>query len=81
VRASRAACDAEGLQFLDDTVAIEAVRLARDDNGRVMLRRVYGFEYSDTGNSRHKAGIVMDGAEVVMLRLGEQTSDRPLKPL
>ncbi len=76
VRASRAACEAEDLQFLDDTVAIEAVRPTRDHDGRLTLRRVYGFEYSDTGNSRHKATIVMHGAEVVMLRLGPAVSRR-----
>ena len=70
VTASRSACEAEGLQFLDDTVAIESIRPARDGNGHLSLRRVYGFEYSDTGNSRHKGSIVMHGADVLTLRLG-----------
>jgi hypothetical protein len=81
VSASRAACEAEGLQFLDDTVAIEALRPARDGDGRLVLQRVYGFEYSDTGNSRHKASIVMHGADVVMLRLREHAVRPPLRPL
>ena len=81
VSASRAACEAEGLQFLDDTVAIEAVRPARDADGRLALRRVYGFEYSDTGNNRHKGSIVLHGADVVMLRLGQHASRRPLQSL
>jgi len=70
VSASRAACEAEGYQFLDDTVAIESVRPARDDEGKLRLRRVYGFEYSDTGLTRHQGSIVMLGAEVLALRIG-----------
>lgn len=70
VAASRSACEAEGYQFLDDTVAIESVWPARDDQGRLRLRRVYGFEYSDTGLTRHKGSVVMLGAEVLALRIG-----------
>lgn len=70
ISASRAACEAEGYQFLDDTVAIESVRPARDDEGRLRLRRVYGFEYSDTGLARHPGSVVMLGADVLALRIG-----------
>lgn len=70
VSASRSACEAEGYQFLDDTVAIESVRPGRDDAGRLRLRRVYGFEYSDTGLTRHKGSVVMLGADVLALRIG-----------
>jgi len=78
VTASRAACEAEGYQFLDDTVAIEAIRPARDGGGQLRLRRVYGFEYSDTGNSRHKGSVVMQGADVLALRLGTHGTRAPL---
>lgn len=69
VEASRAACMAEGLLFLDDTVAIESVRPVRDDEGRLRLRRVYGFEYSDTGNNRRKGGVTVVGDSVVTLHI------------
>ena len=78
VAASRSACEAEGLQFLDDTVAIGSVRAARDAGGQIRLRRLYTFEYSDTGNSRHPGSIVMHGDEVVMLRLAAHPVRRPL---
>lgn len=58
-------CSAEGLLFLDDTVSIESVRLVRDDEGRLKLRRVYGFEYSDTGNNRCQGRVTLVGHEVV----------------
>ncbi len=50
----RAACRAQGLLFLDDTVALDRIRLARDGDGRMRLRRVYRFEYSDTGTNRRR---------------------------
>lgn len=71
VAASRAACVAEGLQFLDDTVAIRAIRPVRED-GALKLRRVYGFEYSESGDSRRKGSIVMLGDRVLVLNLGFQ---------
>jgi Protein of unknown function (DUF3301) len=70
VRAARDACAAENLLFLDDTVGIASVKLARDDEGRLKLQRAYDFEYSDTGNNRIKGGIVMLGARMVMLNVG-----------
>lgn len=63
------ACAAEGLLFLDDTVSIESLRLVRDDEGRLRLCRVYGFEYSDTGNNRCKGSVTLIGHEVVALRI------------
>lgn len=68
VAASRAACAAEGFQFLDDTVAIQAIRPARE-NGTLKLRRVYGFEYSETGDTRRKGSVVLLGEHVLVLNL------------
>jgi hypothetical protein len=74
VAASRAACTAEQYLFLDDTVAIESVRPVRDDDGTVRLRRIYGFEYSDTGNSRCKGSVILVGERVVLLRIETRTA-------
>ena len=78
VAASRLACESEGLQFLDDTVAITTVRPSRDGNGQLRLRRVYTFEYSDTGTRRYPGSVVMHGDEVVTLRLSEHPPRAPL---
>jgi Protein of unknown function (DUF3301) len=67
--AMRAACHAHGLLFLDDTVALASLRPARDANGHACLRRVYRFEYSDTGNNRRKGSITMTGDRVSQLDL------------
>lgn len=70
VHAAREACNAEGLLFLDDTVGIASLKLARDDEGRIRLQRAYDFEYSDTGNNRVKGGVVMLGKRVTLLHVG-----------
>lgn len=70
VAAARNACAAEGLQLLDDTVAITALRPARNDEGRLTLRRAYEFEYSDSGDNRLKGGVVLLGREVEMINVG-----------
>jgi hypothetical protein len=68
--ACRRACEAEGLQFLDDTVSTARVRLERDDDGIVRFRRVYSFEYSDSGDNRRPGSVVLLGDRVIMLNIG-----------
>jgi len=69
VAAGRAACERYGVQLLDETVAITQLRLARDDDGRLRLRRTYAFEFSDTGNNRRHGAIVMLGAILADMQL------------
>jgi hypothetical protein len=64
---ARLACRREGVQLLDETVLCRSLRLGRDDNGHVALKRVYEFEYSGSGNDRHQGSVVLLGREVVML--------------
>ncbi|TMG98826.1 MAG: DUF3301 domain-containing protein [Betaproteobacteria bacterium] len=68
--AMRAACREEGLLFLDDTVALQSVWPARDDDGHLTLRRIYEFEYSDTGHNRCKGNITMIADAVAALYIG-----------
>jgi len=69
VAAGRAACARYGVQLLDETVAFARLRLARDDEGRLRLRRTYVFEFSETGDNRRHGAIVMLGARLEDLRL------------
>jgi hypothetical protein len=69
VAAGRAACERYGVQLLDDTVAITQLRPARDDDGRLRLRRTYTFEFSDTGNNRRRGAIVMLGGILADMQL------------
>ncbi len=70
VRSAREACAAENLLFLDDTVSIASIKLARDSEGRLRLQRAYDFEYSDTGNNRIKGSVVMLGETMALLNIG-----------
>jgi hypothetical protein len=69
VRAGRSACERYQLQFLDDTVSFTRIRLARDEDGQVKIKRTYTFEFSDTGNNRRHGAIVMLGGEVADLHM------------
>ncbi len=77
---ARAACAAEGWQFLDETVAIDSLRLARDDMGQLRLRRVYRFEFSDTGNNRRAGSIVLFGTDPALLHLERPPPEHSLPP-
>jgi hypothetical protein len=70
IKAARFACESESLQLLDDTVAIASLKLRRNDDGQVRLRRIYKFEFSDTGNNRRNGSMVLLGARVVEVNIG-----------
>ena len=74
VRAARAACVAEGLMLLDDTVAISNLKPVRDDDGRLTLQRAYDFEFSDTGNNRLQGSVVLRGHRVILLNVGSRVA-------
>ena len=69
VAAAKSACNSERLLLLDDTVAIRRIGLARDGDGVSRIRRVYDFEYSDTGNDRTAGSIAMLGSRVLVINL------------
>ena len=73
--AMRAACRAEGLLFLDDTVALQSMRPVRDGEGRMALRRIYGFEYSDTGDNRRRGSVTLLGPRIVAIDMGRAPGD------
>ena len=73
--AIRPACSAEGFLFLDDTVALDRLRLRRDDEGRARIERVYRFDYSDTGDNRRRGYVTLLGARVADVSLGAAVID------
>jgi len=70
--AGERACAAQGLQFLDWTVAQARLRPERDGGGRVRFRRVYRFEYSETGNDRLEGSVSLLGRRVDSVQLARQ---------
>jgi hypothetical protein len=69
LEAAARACERDGLQLLDDTVECVSLRLARSNRGHVVLRRIYRFEFSDSGDSRRGGSIVMLGGRVESLTM------------
>ena len=66
----RKQCKAEGLQLLDETIVFASLRPARSGDGWIVWRRVYEFEYSDTGDNRRRGSVQLLGAKVMVLNLG-----------
>jgi len=70
IAATRRACTSEGLLLLDDTVAIAGLKPDRDADGKLKLRRIYEFEYSDTGNNRRKGSVEILGSRILVINIG-----------
>lgn len=71
----RQACQAAGVQFLDDIAPVWRVRLVRDESGSLRLRRVFTFDYSTPSGERRSGIIVMLGRRPIALEL-EPTGGR-----
>lgn len=70
IKSARFACETESLQFLDETVALASLRPVRNEEGQLVLRRVYKFEFSDTGDNRRNGSTVLLGHRVVVVNIG-----------
>lgn len=65
----RAACDARGLQLLDQTVALRRLGFIWRGEG-IRLRRLYLFEFSEEGVGRHTGSLVLRGIDLEDLSFG-----------
>lgn len=70
IREVKEVCAIEGVQLLDESVSISKLTLDRDDDGHARIRRVYVFDYSDTGDNRRRGSIVMLGDTVQVVNIG-----------
>lgn len=68
VSAARRHCELHGLQLLDETVGLRAIRLRRLDGHR-RLERGYGFDVSVDGEDREQGRLWMIGQRVSGLNL------------
>lgn len=62
--AGRLACMKNGMQFLDDSVALQKITLARNTHGQLRFARRYRFEFSRSGNDREVGWIHTLGEQV-----------------
>lgn len=61
VTAAVRACKELGVQFLDQTVALESIKPARNSRGNMVWQRIYSFEYSLRGVERRYGRAILVG--------------------
>jgi hypothetical protein len=69
IRRCSAICSASGLQLLDETVALSALRVQRDYRGRLHLHRRYQFDVSERGTDRLRGWITLTGMAVEQIHI------------
>ena len=57
------------VQFLDETVSLSSLSLRRSSHGWPEFTRVYGFEFSGTGQDRWQGRAVLAGQRVLSVQL------------
>lgn len=69
VAAAMRACKSIDVQFLDQTVTLESLKPARNTQGHLVWRRIYGFEYSIQGVERRHGRAVLRGKVLEQVQL------------
>lgn len=62
-------CKAQNLQLLDQIMVLRGVWPARNDQGSLILRRRYSFEFTSTGQARYQGRIELLGKHLEKLEL------------
>ncbi|MNC49011.1 hypothetical protein D3C75_981600 [compost metagenome] len=62
-------CTKLGIELLDGNVALKRIAFIRDASGRRRLARVYNFEFTVTGETRHNGTITQFGAHSAQIEL------------
>jgi hypothetical protein len=57
------------VQMLDEYVALNSIRLRRDQNGKIRLWRTFLFEFSSTGNERYNGVCIILGRRVESIQM------------
>ncbi|WP_413793337.1 MULTISPECIES: DUF3301 domain-containing protein [unclassified Pseudomonas] len=74
------------VELLDGNVALKKIGFVKDAKGRRRLARVYTFEFTVTGESRHSGTITQFGAHSAQIELApypmpfEETPSPPIEP-
>jgi len=63
----RDACREAGVQWLDQSVQLVAMRLRRRPDGWLAIEREYRFDYSRDGESRQSGRLVLLGTRITAL--------------
>ncbi|MDR9751127.1 DUF3301 domain-containing protein [Pseudomonas sp. SZMC_28357] len=62
-------CAKMEIELLDGNVALKKIAFIKDANGRRRLARVYNFEFTVTGETRHNGTITQFGAHSAQIEL------------
>ena len=65
--AGRRACERAEVQFLDDSVVREKLRLRRGSSGRIELCRNFAFEFTSDGERRYHGRVTLCGGQITDL--------------
>ncbi|KPK40574.1 MAG: hypothetical protein AMJ69_01930 [Gammaproteobacteria bacterium SG8_47] len=65
--AGRRACERADVQFLDDSVVRDKLRLRRASSGRVELCRNFAFEFTSDGERRYRGHVTLCGGQITDL--------------
>ena len=69
IDAAMRACKSVGVQFLDQTAALESLKPARNAQGHLVWRRIYRFEYSAAGVERRLGRAIIRGKVLEQVQL------------
>ena len=69
LHAGKDACNQHGVQFLDESVVLSKIRLARDFHGTIRVERYFRFEFATDGATRHQGRIQILNRTVTRLEM------------
>lgn len=76
----RRACEAAGVQWLDQSVHLLSMRLRRDSTGRLGWERQFQFEYSVGGDDRRAGRLVLLGTRLTGMMGPMPSPPTPVQP-
>ena len=69
IRYCTTACRNMDAILLDQTVALESIRPARNRHGVMVLRRIYGFDFTVAGYERRRGRVIMSGQQLEQMQI------------
>ncbi len=69
MQAAADACKQIDAQFLDQTASLIKIGFSRNQNGRLSLKRTYGFDFSHDRETRSKGFVSINGQKVTQVLL------------
>ncbi|MGY3258639.1 DUF3301 domain-containing protein [Pseudomonas chlororaphis] len=73
-------CARLDIELLDGNVALKRIGFVRDASGRRRLARIYTFEFTVTGETRHAGTITQFGAHSAQIELAPYPIATPTPP-